>query len=306
MNENKQMQFRMTPAVKDELAARPERIGKTSVEYRQAGSILNRASGFLSDYDFTLNPYAGCSFGCTYCYAVRFSGRNDAEDSWGQWVDVKENAVALVTKLPAGALDGKRIYMSSVTDPYQSIEQRVRLTRSILEVLAERHRTKLIVQTRSPDVTRDIDIFHTTMEGGGNVQVNMTVTTDDDEVRRVFEPGCPSNAVRLNAITEVQAAGIQSCITLTPLLLVKNTAAFTDALLATGVKRFITQPFHVGRAQFVAGTRQAGLQLMAERLGCDAQDVVWRHLLHYNAVRAELMRRLPNLGEGREGFAPPF
>ena len=306
MNDSKQMQFGIMPAVEDDLAARPARIGKTSVEYKQARSILNRATGFLSGYDFTLNPYAGCSFGCIYCYAVRFSGRNDAKDSWGQWVDVKENAVALLKKLPVGALDGKRIYMSSVTDPYQSIERRVKLTRSILEVLAERHRPKMVVQTRSPDVTRDIDLFHEIVERGGKVQVNMTVTTDDDELRQVFEPGCPSNAVRLNAIAEVQAAGIQSCITMTPLLLVRNAVAFTDALLDTGVKRFITQPFHVGSAQFVAGTRQAVLPLMAERLGCDAQDVVQRHLLHYTSVRAELKERLPNLGEGREGFAPPF
>lgn len=306
MNESGQMQFGMMPASEGELAARPERVGMTAVEYKQARSILNRATGFLSGYDFTLNPYAGCSFGCTYCYAVRFSGRKDSEDSWGRWVDVKENAVALVKKLPVGALDGKRIYMSSVTDPYQSIERRVRLTRSVLEVLAERHRPKLVVQTRSPVVTRDIDLFHEIVEGGGNVQVNMTVTTDDEEVRRVFEPGCPSNTVRLNAITEVQAAKVQSCITLTPLLLVGNTAAFTDALLATGVKRFITQPFHVGSAKFVAGTRQAALQLMAERLGCDSQSVVRQHLLHYNGVRTLLNQLLPQLGEGQEGFAPPF
>ena len=177
----------------------------------------------------------------------------------------------------------------------------------MLKVLAERHKPKMVVQTRSPDVTRDIDLFHAIVEhGGGKVQVNMTVTTDDDELRRVFEPGCPSNAVRLNAVAELQAAGIQSCITMTPLLLVRDAAAFTDALLATGVKRFITQPFHVSSAKFVAGTRQAALPLMAERLGCDAQDVVRQHLLHYNAVRAELKGRLPNMGEGREGFTPPF
>ena len=209
-------------------------------------------------------------------------------------------------KLSVGSLDGKYIYMSSVTDPYQSIERRIRLTRSILEVLAERHKPKMVVQTRSPDVTRDIDLLHAIVERGGKVQVNMTVTTDDDELRRVFEPGCPSNAVRLNAVAAVQAAGIQSCITMTPLLLVRNAAAFTDTLLATSVKRFITQPFHVGRTEFVADTRQAALLLMAERLGCGTQDVVRQHLLHYNAVRAELKGRLPNLGEGRVGFAPPF
>ena len=83
-------------------------------------------------------------------------------------MDVKQNAVALAKKLPAGALDGRRIYMSSVTDPYQSSERRIRLTRSILEVLVERHRPKLVVQMRNPDVTRDIDLLP--LNSGGRCQ----------------------------------------------------------------------------------------------------------------------------------------
>ena len=142
---------------------------------------------------------------------------------------------------------------------------------------------------------------------GGRVQVNMTVTTDDEDVRRVFEPGCPSNSVRLKAIAEVQAAGIQSCITMTPLLMVRDPEAFAETLAETGVNRFITQSFHTGNAQFAAGTRQMAMSLMAERLECGAGDVVEEHQLHYNVVRAVLSRRLrDNIGEGRNGFAPPF
>lgn len=301
---DKQLGF--LPELSDEIRARPERIGKTEVGYRRVKAILNKASGFLSEYDFSLNPYAGCSFGCTYCYAIRFSGRDDVETSWGQWVDVKENAIALMRKMPAGKLDGKRIYMSSVTDPYQSIERRVQLTRALLEVLAEKHAPLLVVQTRSPDVARDIELFGDIEERGGRVQVNMTVTTDDEGVRRVFEPGCPSNAARLKAIAAVNALGIQSCITMTPLLLVRDADGFADSLAETGVSRFITQPFHTGNAQFAAGTRQMAVSLMAERLRCDSGDVVKEHRRHYNAVRAALAKRLGDIGEGRNGFAPPF
>ena len=301
---NKQLAFMSEDL--DGLKARPERIGKTEVGYRKARSILNKGSGFLADYDYTLNQYAGCSFGCTYCYAVRFAGREDAETSWGQWVDVKENALALMQKFVPGALDGKRIYMSSVTDPYQTVDRRVGLTRALLGVLAERHAPKLVVQTRSPDVTRDIDLFTEIERRGGRVQVNMTVTTDDEELRRVFEPGCPSNAVRMKAISEVHAASIQSCITMTPLLLVKDAEAFADSLLSTGVRRYITQPFHTGKAEFVAGTREGALKLMAERLGCGPANVVGDHQRHYDKVRAVLVRRLGDIGEGRDGFAPPF
>lgn len=299
-------QLGLLPELSDEIMARPERIGKAEVGYREVRAILNKASGFLSEYDYSLNPYGGCSFGCTYCYAIRFSRRADAEASWGQWVEVKENAVALMRKIKPGELDGKRIYMSSVTDPYQSIERRVELTRSLLEVLAEKHAPLLVVQTRSPDVARDMDLLLDIEARGGRVQVNMTVTTDDEDVRRVFEPGCPSNSVRLKAIAEVQTAGIQSCITMTPLLMARNPEAFAETLAETGVNRFITQSFHAGNAQFVAGTRQIAISLMAERLGCDKGEVIKQHQLHYNVVRAVLSKRLGHIGEGRNGFASPF
>ena len=95
-------------------------------------------------YDYTLNPYSGCSFGCTYCYAAFFSRDTEKRDNWGYWVNVKENAVELLQKRlkrTPDALDGKLIYMSSVTDPYQPVERELKLTRRILEVMAEGHRS---------------------------------------------------------------------------------------------------------------------------------------------------------------------
>ena len=197
---------------------RPSRIGEVEVDYAKTREVLTRATGFMEEYDFTLNPYAGCTFGCTYCYAAFFSKTKDQRDRWGYWVTVKENALELMERRRRGALDGKLIYMSTVTDPYQPIERQLDLTRALLEVLADRHSPKLVVQTRSPDVVRDCDLFLKIEERGGRVQVNMTVTTDDEDIRRAFEPFCPSNAVRLQAISEVQAKGVDTCITLTPLL----------------------------------------------------------------------------------------
>src|SRR4051812_9719500 len=72
---------------------RPTRSGHADVGYLAPSAILTRATGFMSDYDFTLNPYSGCSFGCTYCYAAFFTHDVDRQDSWGRWVEVKENAV---------------------------------------------------------------------------------------------------------------------------------------------------------------------------------------------------------------------
>ena len=139
----------------------PYSLGHTRISYGQAKEILTRATGFMDAYDYTLNPYSGCSFGCTYCYAAFFSRDTEKRDNWGYWVNVKENAVELLQKRlkrTPDALDGKLIYMSSVTDPYQPVERELKLTRRILEVMAEGHRPKLVVQTRSPDVVRDCDL----------------------------------------------------------------------------------------------------------------------------------------------------
>ena len=207
--------------------SRPGRIGETTVEYAATSQVLNRPRGFMDAYDFTLNPYGGCSFGCTYCYAAFFSRDVEKRDSWGQWVNVKDNTVELLRKRKPGTLDGKLIYMSSVTDPYQPVERQLELTRCLLRTMAERgDKPKLVVQTRSPDVVRDCDLYRRIEDNGGRVQVNMTVTTDDEDIRRTFEPHCPSNPRRLDAIGQVQAAGIDTCITMTPLLLVASPYAF--------------------------------------------------------------------------------
>ena len=286
--------------------SRPDSIGETSVGYNLTREILTRASGFLSEYDFTLNPYSGCSFGCTYCYAAFFSRTKENRDGWGHWVSVKENAVELMAKRKPRSLDGKRIYMSSVTDPYQPVDREVRVTRGILEVMAERHAPKLVVQTRSPLVVRDVDLFRRIEDNGGRVQVNMSVTTDDEDIRRVFEPFCPSNPARLRAIGEVQAAGVQTCVTMTPLLLVSEPDAFADSLLQTGVENFIIQAFHFARGKFVASTREQAVALMCQKLGCDRSAFQDAYMERYNAAHQILKARLPRLGEGKDGFKPPF
>ena len=285
-------------------ASKPDRLGRVIVDYSPVRDILTRATGFMDAYDFTLNPYAGCSFGCTYCYAAFFSRKPEKRDTWGQWVKVKENAVERL-RARRGNLDGKLIYMSSVTDPYQPIERKLKLTRGLLEVLAG-YRPKLVVQTRSPDVVRDEDLFRRIVDNGGHVQVNLTVTTDDEEVRRIFEPYCPNNHVRLRAAYDLHRAGVKTCITMTPLLLVADIDGFANSLLSTGVEDFIIQPFHFQRGKFLAGTRDVALRMMAEKLESRPEAFRQPYLDHYHRVRDVLRKRLPNLGEGKDGFRPPF
>ena len=260
----------------------------------------------MEAYDFTLNPYAGCAFGCTYCYAAFFSRSTAERDAWGEWVRVKENGVELLARRRSGSLDGKLIYMSSVTDPYQPIERKLGLTRELLEVLVRRHRPKLVVQTRSPDVVRDADLFERIVASGGRVQVNMTITTDDEDVRRAFEPPCPGNERRLHAAAVLVRRGVETCVTMTPLLLVQDAELFVEELSRTGVEQFVIQPFHFRRGKFVAGTRDTAFRIVAEKLSCSSRTVVDRYLEHYRDVREVLRRGLPELGEGKHGFRPPF
>ena len=266
-------------------------IGTTSIEYKGVSSILTKASGFMEDYDFTLNPYSGCSFGCTYCYAAFFSRNKDKMDNWGKWLTVKENALALLMKYRKKPLYDKTIYLSSVTDPYQPIEKELELTRNILKELIDYHNVRLVIQTRSALVTRDIDLF----KKFERIQVNMTVTTDSEKVRKIFEPHCTGNKQRLIAIKEVNQAGIQSCITMTPLLPVEDAYLFAKMVLETGVKKFIIQPFHQDKGKFVAGTRAEAMSIINEYNWGDEE---------YKRVLSIMQQLIPNLGIGKTGFAP--
>ncbi len=120
-----------------ELPDLPVRLGHALIEAIEPASILTRATGFMADYNYTLNPYSGCSFGCTYCYTAFFSRKVELQDTWGQWVQAKVNTVETLQKKMRKDLTGKRVYMSSVTDPYQPIERRLELVRSLLPILTK-------------------------------------------------------------------------------------------------------------------------------------------------------------------------
>ena len=197
--------------------------------------------------------------------------------------------------------------MSSVTDPYQPLEREIRLVRNLLEIFLEkRHKPKLVIQTRSPLAVRDVDLFREIEEMGGKVQVNMTVTTDDEEVRRAFEPACPSNAARLRAIGKIAQKGVTACITMTPLLLVSDPEGFVNSLLRTGIKKFIVQPFHFKKGKFVAQTREQAAAIVADKLGCSRGEYQEHYMRSYRKILQVLRERLPQLGEGKDGFKPPW
>jgi DNA repair photolyase len=163
-------------------------------------------------YDYALNPYTGCEHACSYCYArfmKRFSGH---KEPWGDFVDVKINAPDLLERELTRKKRGT-VWVSGVCDAYQPLEARYRLTRQCLELLVEAQ-WPVRVQTRSPLVTRDIDI----LVKGEDVEVGLSITTADDEVRALFEPRAPSIEARLKALDEVHQAGIRTFVMIAPML----------------------------------------------------------------------------------------
>lgn len=267
----------------------PVTIGHAQVTASASRSILNRTSGFMSSYDFTLNPYSGCSYGCSYCYAAFFARDPVKQQSWGTWVEVKENALQVLRRMRT-SLEGKSVYMSSVTDPYQPIERRLRLVRDLLPELAARG-AELVIQTRSPLVVRDIDLFGDFKR----LRVNMTVTTDSRAVQQAFEPHCPTNARRLRAARQLVEAGVTTHITMTPLLPLDDPSAFAEQVASTKAHHYVVQPFHESRGRFVAGTGEKARAIL--------RRYSWDENAYRRAVDA-LRSSLSSLDEGRDGFAP--
>lgn len=197
--------------------------GSIQVHDIEARSILTETAGFTSvevpgtGFHYSLNPYRGCAFNCSYCYAPAFVFDDVARRNWGRWVKVKANAVELLEKAgKRGKLRNKNVYMSTVTDPYQPIERKLELTRGCVSTLLQYPPRLLTVQTRSPLVVRDIDLFQQMTPG--RIAVCMSITTDDEAVRRVFEPSCAPIKARLEAIRTIRQAGIPTQASIAPLL----------------------------------------------------------------------------------------
>lgn len=261
--------------------SRPATQGNADVIYSDSSAILARPTGRLADLDFVINPYQGCTFACTYCYAAFFVPEEEQRERWGQWVRVKTNAIAKLRNSRQN-LHGKTVLMSSATDPYQPIEAKLELTRSLLPILAQRG-AHLAVLSRSPLVIRDIDLF----ERFEQINITLSITTDSDDIRKRFEPQCASIDRRFEALQQLSEAGFRTRINVSPLLPLHDVRAFAERILETGVSRVHINTFHEASGPFASGTRQPALAI--------ARELGWEEKRR-EQVKAELRSHLDNGG----------
>jgi len=254
-------------------------------------SIFSPATGFIlrGGFDWTCNPYLGCSFGCTYCYAMFLPQNRRPKEDWGKWFQAKTNAVELARK-HAPKIAGQALYLSSVTDPYLPAERSLKLTRGILEAVLP-HQPRLLVQTRGPLVTRDLDVLAQFRA----VRVNVSIPTDSEKVRQVFEPKAPPLERRWRAAEQIRAAGVPVGICVTPMLPLEQPDAFVERLVAFRPDVLVVQDFHDSGGGFGADTGAAARRLLTET-GWSQDD--------YARFRTALAERR-EVFEGEEGFFPP-
>lgn len=179
-----------------------------AIRETECKSVLN-ASGIT---EYCVNCYTGCLHGCVYCYARfmrRFSGH---KEPWGQFVDIKMNAPQVLAKEAARKPKGG-VFVSSVCDGWQPLEEKYRLTRQCLRILLE-NGFQVSILTKNRLVKRDFDL----MKGYSNVTVGMTITTMDEELRRRIEPACSPSEERVKTLEEASERGIEVGATFGPLL----------------------------------------------------------------------------------------
>ena len=170
-------------------------------------------------FEASINPYRGCEHGCIYCYArpfheyLGFSSGIDFETK----IMVKENAPQLLRdELSSPKWKPQVIAISGVTDCYQPIERKLKLTRGCLEVLAE-FRNPVGIITKNFLVTRDIDLL-AELARHNAAQVHISLTTLDTELRTVMEPRTSPPAARLEAIRRLSEAGVRVGVLMAPII----------------------------------------------------------------------------------------
>lgn len=277
-------------------------VYRMNIRYIQSKSILTpQKRGFLTagahPFTHSLSWAIGCGFGhlyCgAYCYAQKLPNwlyaRREGE-GWGDALIVKENAPELLERQLAGARDraGMRIFMSPVTDPYQPLERKLRLTRRCLEVFAGYDDLDLLlIQTRGPAAVDDLEL----MARIPYAWLSVTLETDRGDLP--YGPARSHVERRFDLIREAGARGLRTQIAVSPCL--PYSEAFADRLLESGAERIVIDTFAIGDGS--RGQRTASSPFAS------AADYDWRDNRLAERLRQQLSRHHDGVSWSAEGFA---
>ncbi|MFD2629779.1 SPL family radical SAM protein [Oceanobacillus kapialis] len=271
---------------------------KPDIAYRQPKSILNRGNGYLSGYTHSLNPYAGCAFGCSFCYVRKLPVSLFKGKDWGTWVDVKQEAEKVLRKemIREKKKGEVTIFMSSSTDPYQPVERKERITRFLLETMVENPPDFLFVQTRSPLVRRDIDLLK---QFGDKLRVSMTIETDDDAIRKQFSPKAPQISSRLSALEDLKKHGIRTQAAIAPVL--PSTEKFPSILKGIA-DRVCIDDFYMGDGSGGKRTERLGVFELFDEIGKKNWTVDTAYRIVENRMHEVFSKEQVLISQ--DGFAP--
>lgn len=266
-----------------------------------ASSILSRTTGFIAEAGFThsLTPARNCTFGCTYCYVptMLLYGGLKKEDwqRWGQFTTLKSNAAELLARAVRG---NELIYCSPLVDPYQPAEADDPHMPAILEALTARPPRLFVFQTRGPLILRDLPLIER-LATRTDVRVSFSITTNREDVRRLYEPHCAAFAERLDTVRRLRASGIRTFSTLAPLLPCDPEELAAAALDAT-TENLVGDPFH----SRVAKPHGATTRKQAEKISAIHGFGGWHDPEFYNSV-IERIRTVARAAGRDFGVGPP-
>ena len=182
-------------------------------------SILNHCDSERVPFNWTVNPYRGCEFGCRYCYA-RYTHEFMELDGgdFEKKIYAKKDAGAIVARdLQNPRVQGEHIAIGTATDPYQPAEREFGATRAILERMAERDGMSISITTKSNQVVRDLDLLRKIAERS-SIMVNFSIPTVRTRLARLLEPRAPRPDLRLEALKKLREAGISAGVLAMPLI----------------------------------------------------------------------------------------
>jgi DNA repair photolyase len=191
-------------------------------------SILNRCDSKRVPFEWTINPYRGCEFGCKYCYARYTHEYMELDGSeFEKKIYVKKDAAPLLAwdvahkysyeSEAAGGARPDHIAIGTATDPYQPAEREYGVTRACLEELAKKEGLSVSIITKSNQIVRDIDVLQRIAERS-NLGIDITITTLRAGLTRLLEPRAPRPDLRLAAVKQLRDAGLPVGVSASPLI----------------------------------------------------------------------------------------